>query len=140
MLSADATRAQEQLEHLAQVNALRQAIASAISAIEKNDLAQFDAHLAAQETICDRLSATKCTASLVPSGTTATGEDADPAFTMEIREAYMALAHLNRVYAALLKRARRSFELMLALYRSQREGYHCKPSPLRQGHTWSCEV
>ena len=139
MRNDNATRKQEQLEHLAQVNALRQAIASAISAIEKNDLTQFETHLATQETICHRLSATKC-ASLFTAPGIAASEEADRPLSLEIRQAYMALAQLNRVYAALLKRARRSFGLMVALYRTHREGYDRSPSALAQGHTWSCEV
>jgi len=140
MLNDHATRKQEQLEHLSHVNALRQAVASAISAIEKNDLAQFETHLATQETICHRLSATKGTSSLTASGIAAASEDSDRSLPLEIRQAYMALAQLNRVYAALLKRVRRSFGLMVALYRSHGEGYDRSPSPLAQGHTWSCEV
>lgn len=140
MLNDDATRKQEQLEHLAQVNALRQAIASAISAIEKNDIVQFETHLATQETLCNRLSARKWASWLTPSGIAAGSEAAQRSLPAEIRQAYIALAQLNRVYAALLKRARRSFGLMVALYRGHGEGYDRSPSALPQGRTWSCEV
>jgi len=137
----NATRKQEQLEHLAHVNALRQAIASAISAIEKNDLTQLETHLATQETICNRLSATKRRPLLTASGIAAVTDDADGASLLqEIRHAHLALAQLNRVYASLLKRVRRSLGLMAAIYRSHGEGYDRSPSPLLQGHTWSCEV
>jgi hypothetical protein len=139
MLKSDSTRRQEQLEHLAQVHALSQAIASAISAIEKNDLRQFETHLAAQETICNRFSTTKWT----PSSTVVeavSGENSDAQLLQEFRQAHIALAQLNRVYAALLKRVRRSVELIAALYRSHGEGYDRAPSPVSQRHTWSCEV
>jgi hypothetical protein len=140
MLGSGETRRQEQLEHLAQVHALAQAVSSAISAIEKNDLQKFEIHLAAQESICNRLSGPRW---MLPSTATregVDGESLDAQLLQEIRQAYVALAQLNRVYAALLKRARRSVELIIALYRSHGEGYDRGPSPLPQRHTWSCEV
>jgi len=39
-------RRRQQLEHLAHLRSLSKAVASAISAIEKNDLRQFETHLA----------------------------------------------------------------------------------------------
>jgi hypothetical protein len=123
MLKCDVTRRQ-QVEHLAHVQALLQAVASAISAIEKNDLPRFETNLAAQETICNRLSANQW-------GLATSDEDTDAQLAREIRQAHVDLAQLNRVYAALLKRARRSVELMGALYRTYGEA---------QRHTWSCEV
>jgi hypothetical protein len=135
MLKSDATRGQDQAEHLAQVHALLQAVASAISAIEKNDLPQFETHLAVQETICNRLSANQWMLPATATETAAAGKNPDAQLPPEIRQAYVALAQLNRVYAALLKRARRSAKLMGAFYRSHGAG--CDPA---QRHTWSCEV
>jgi hypothetical protein len=132
MANDNATRTQEQLKHLAHVNALGKAIASAISAIEKNDLAQFEAHLASQESICNRLAATKCGADAA--------EGSDSPVELEIRQSYVELAHLNRVYMTLLKSAQRSVGLIVALYRNYGEGYDRGPSALSQSHTWSCEV
>jgi hypothetical protein len=133
MLKSDGTQRQHQIEHLAQVRALLDAIASAISAVEKNDLRKFEVHLAVQETICNRLSAKKWTMwSGAAPGDDAAGENTDANLWEEIRQAHIALAHLNRVYAALLKRARKSVELMSALYISH--------VPLPRRHTWSCEV
>ena len=60
------SRRQQQLEHLAHVRSLSKAVASAISAIEKNDLRQFETHLAVQETMCNRLSASASTLSPAP--------------------------------------------------------------------------
>jgi hypothetical protein len=140
MLNADAARQQEQLEHLAQVHALSQAVTSAISAIEKNDLRQFEIHLAAQERICNRLSCPKWMLPSTAREKAVDGASLETALVKEIRQAYVELAQLNRVYAALLKRAQKSAELMAALYRSHGEGYDRVPSPLPQRHTWSCEV
>lgn len=145
----DVTRNDGQLEHLAQVRALTQAIASAISAIEKHDLRQFETHLAVQETICNRLSAVSATLSLMTSGIatmteaeakTAAGEDSDVALRQEILEAHIALAQLNRVYAALLKRARKTVGLIASLYQGHGQGYNRESSALLQRHSWSCEV
>jgi hypothetical protein len=136
MLKAEAARREEQLEHLAQVRALSQAVAWAISAVEKNDLQAFDAQVAKQEAICDRLSAIQWT----PSSIAAPGENPDEPLLQEIRRAHMGLAQLNRAYAALLKRASRSIGTIVAFYRSQREGYERHPLPLPQRHSLSCEV
>ena len=140
MLKADASRKEGQLEHLAQVRALSLAVASAISAIEKNDLRQFEIQLANQETICNRLSAAKWILSPTAAEEAGPGANLDESLLPEIRKAYIALAQLNRVYAALLNRTRRSFGLIAALYRSHGEGYQRGPVPLPQHHTWSCEV
>jgi hypothetical protein len=142
MQKSDAVRRRERLEHLAQVQALSRAITSAISAIEKNDLQEFQTHLAAQETICNRLSAVKATLSSITMATTNTGggENPDASLRQEIIEAHIALTQLNRVYAALLKRASRTVGLIAALYQGQGAGYNRGPSHLPQRHSWSCEV
>ena len=140
MLKSGAARRQEQLDHLAQVHALSQAVTSAISAIEKNDLQQFETHLAVQETICNRLSGITWTLSSTVVDKTPPGENPDAQLQQEIRQAHIALAQLNRVYAALLKRAHRSVGLIAAIYRSHGEGYNRGSSPLPQHHSLSCEV
>ncbi len=142
MLKSDATRKAEQLEHLAQVRALSQAIASAMSAIEKNNLQEFQAHLAAQESLCNRLSATYSMV-LSDSGQTARPQDAEDTEVQrkqEILLAHLELRQLNRVYGALLKRVRKSTELLATLYRSRGQGYNRGPSGVRNLHSWSCEV
>jgi hypothetical protein len=139
MLTHDATRRQEQLEHLAQVHALSQAVGSAISAIERNDLPQLEIHLAAQETICNRLSGMKPAWSAIAGGKAISGESPDAQLWQEIRQAHVGLAQLNRVYGGLLKRARRSAGLITAIYRGHGEGYDRGRSSAPQ-HTWSCEV
>ncbi len=127
------SRRQQQLEHLAHVRSLSKAVASAISAIEKNDLRQFETHLAVQETMCNRLSASASTLSPAPkAGEIVDHDNSDMQIQKEIREAHAALANLNRVYATLLKQARKSAALMVAIYR------HHVPAP--QCHTWSCEA
>ncbi|MGA2387804.1 MAG: hypothetical protein ABSF97_02515 [Candidatus Sulfotelmatobacter sp.] len=140
MLKSDASGTQEHLEHLAQVRALAQSVADSISAIEQNDLKRFEIHLATQERLCNRLTGSKW---ILPS--TARDEAVDgpaPRTSMpeEIRSAYIALGRLNRTYAALLRRVRKSAETIIALYRSHGEGYLPEPSGMRQRHTWSCEV
>jgi len=123
-------RRQQQGEHLAQVQALLQAVSSAISAIEKNDLPEFEKRLAAQETICHRLSASM--PALLFSAVDGAEDSAEAQLLQEVRKAHADLAHLNRVYAALLKRARRSVTLMAAFYRNH--------APVPQYHTWSCDI
>jgi hypothetical protein len=140
MQKSDAVRRREQLEHLAQVHALSRAITSAISAIEKNNLQEFQTHLASQETICNRLSAARATLASITKAKTGAGENPDASLQQEIIEAHVALAQLNRVYAAVLKRASKTVGLIAALYQGQGAGYNCGPSGLPQRHSWSCEV
>ena len=138
MKKSDATRQTERLEHLAQVRALSQAIASAISAIEKNDLKNFQVHVALQETICNRLCGMRAIrlSRLEESAATFT----EIQLQEEILRAHLQLRQLNRVYGELLKRVRKSTELIAALYRSHRLGYNRGPFSLQNLHSWSCEV
>lgn len=141
MLKSDETPKPELLDHLAQVRVLSQAIVSAISAIEKNDLQQFENHLAVQETVCNRLADIRKTLSTTAKMNAVAGDDlAGQQLLQQVRQAHVALAQINFVYAALLKRARRSTELIAGLYRSQGEGYDRNPSPLPKRQSWSCEV
>jgi hypothetical protein len=140
MLTSGSTRSEEQRGHLAQVRALSQAVASAITAIANNDLHGLEAHLAEQETICNRLSGSGGALSTSAAIKLASGDNLDALMLEEIRQAHLALAQQNRVYSALLKRSRRSLALISALYRSPGEGYDRNPSELPQRHSWSCEV
>jgi hypothetical protein len=140
MQKSAAIRTQDLLEHLAQVRALSQAVASAISAIEKNNLREFETQLATQETICNRLSGKMLGMSSISKAEAVRGETPDAHLLEKIRQAHSALSQLNRVYAALVRRSRRYVGLIAALYRSHGEGYDRGPSALPQRHTWSCEV
>jgi hypothetical protein len=126
-----------QLELLAQVRGLANAIQSAISAIEKNDLAQFQDHLAMQEKICNRLSCLRATVLIKTAKNN--GESGEAKLQQELLQACSALAKLNRVYSALLKRAQKSVDLMAAIYASHGTGYGSGHAGLGQNHTWSCE-
>ena len=139
MQNSDAAR-NSQLEHLAQVKALSREVASGISAIERNDLKQFESHLAAQESICTRLAGTQL---LLPPAKAEPAPSTDaPSFALlrEIRQAHLALAKLNRVYAAVLKRAQRTTGMIASVYRSHGQGYERTPSAPVKHQTWSCEV
>lgn len=140
MLKSEAIRRQDLVEHLAQVHALLRAIAFSISAIEKNNLREFETQLAAQEMLCNRLSGKTLVMSSISKAEAVRGETPNAHLLQEIRQAHLTLAQLNRVYAALLKRSRRCLGLIAALYRSHEEGYDRGPSTLAQRHTWSCEV
>jgi hypothetical protein len=140
MPTSEAIRQQDLREHLAQVHALSGAIASAILAIEKNNLPELETQLAAQEMICNRLSEAKLVMSSIFNAETVRGETVNALWPQEIRQAHLALAQLNRVYAALLRRSRRYTGMIAVLYRSHGEGYDRGTSTLPQRHTWSCEV
>jgi len=140
MMKSEIIRMPQQVEHLAQVRALTQAIASAISAIEKNNLREFESQVSMQETLCNRVSGTKWALSPKTKETAASDENLDEELLREIWQAHLLLAQVNRAYAELVKRSRRFVELLAVVYRSHGEGYARRPSPLPQRHTWSCEV
>jgi hypothetical protein len=140
MLKSGSTTSDQQREHLAQVHALSQAVASAVAAIEKNDLPGLESHLADQETMCNRLLSRGEPSSGTEKILAASGDTLDAPLLQEIRQAYVALAQLNLVYSALLKRAQRSLALISALYRGHGAGYDRGSSELPQRHSWSCEV
>jgi len=121
----------EPREHLARLRALSQQLASAISAIERNDLAQLQSSVATQESLCCELTGVQWPLPLPVT---------ESAVLDEIRATQMELAQLNRVYAAVLKRAQRSAALMTALYRSFGQGYAKDAPPPAEKQTLSCEV
>lgn len=111
MPKSNPTREQADLQHLERVRALSSEVTAAISAIEKNDLRQLQAAVANQERISNELATTKWTPVPSPKKVDAASENGE-----RIQEAYVALARLNRVYAGVLKRSKRSVELLSALY------------------------
>ena len=130
MAKPSPTREQADLQHLTRVQALTAEISAAISAIEHNHLDQLQVAVANQERICNQLAAIKWTpSSLAKKSAGETGE--------QIHAAYATLAQLNRVYAGVVKRSKRSVELLSALYSGS--GYGPAPSP-SEIQTLSCEV
>jgi len=121
----------ELTERLARLRALSQQLSSAISAIERNDLVQLQSSVAAQESLCCELTGVPWP--LSPLAT-------ESALLDGIRATQMELAQLNRVYAAVLRRAQRSAALMTAVYRSFGQGYAKDAPPAAEKQTLSCEV
>jgi len=118
-------------EQVARVRALSEQLSLAITAIERNDLGQLQGSIATQESLCCEL-----TDGNWPSSPLAT----DSALLADLRAAQLELAQMNRVYAAVLKRAQRSAALLTALYRSFGEGYAKDAPPPVEKPTLSCEV
>jgi len=137
MADTATTRDQARREHLAKVRALSQELSSAIAALQHNDLQKLQSSLAVQETLCHELS-TQSTLPPVTAGETAKSGQA--ALLYEIRDAHLALAQLNLVFAAVLKRSRRSTGLIAGIYRNYGQGYAKDAPAVGQRHTWSCEV
>jgi hypothetical protein len=121
MANPDAIHQKSELDHLELVRALSKEIDAAISAIERNQLKQLEAAIRNQETICHALLASK--------GLPGSRKPA-------IEEAHSSLAQLNRVYAGVVKRAKRCADLLLTLYG---QGYGSDVS-LAERHSWSCEA
>jgi hypothetical protein len=140
MLKSAPTREQTDMQHLTRVRALTGEVAAAISAIEHNELRQLQIAIANQERICSELATTKwtlCQSAKKPAG----GIHATTSDTAEqIRAAYVTLAQINRVYAGVVKRSKRSVELLSALYGNQGDGYGQEPPRSQTFQTLSCEV
>ena len=118
-------------EQVARMRALSQQLSLAITAIERNDLGQLQGSVAAQESLCCELTSVNW-----PSSSLAT----ESALIADLHAAQVELAQMNRVYAAVLKRAQRSAALMTALYRSFGEGYAKDAPTPAEKPTLSCEV
>ena len=111
------------------VRALSSEIASAIAAIEKNDLKRLQPAIANQERICHHIVAKKN----LPLVSNAADTDL-------LRAAYAELAQLNRVYAGVVKRSKRCADLLLALYSSCGIGYGKDLSVSSAQQSLTCEV
>lgn len=129
MPTSNAIREQAGFEQLELVRALSREITAAISAIERNDLQQFQATIANQEKLCHQLAARKWPP------ITAAATNPDP-----IHQVYVALAQLNRVYAGVVKRSKRCADLLSALYGACGLGYGKDLAAATEGQTWTCEV
>lgn len=129
-------------EHLALVRSLSREVATAISAIEHNDLALLKSSVAAQESICQKLSQDRAEwlRTACASYRASSGNREGVARWQEVRDAHAGLARLNRIYEGLIRRSHKSIQLITALYRGREQDYS-KEAKLRAGnHTWSCEV
>jgi hypothetical protein len=106
-------------------------VTSSIEAIQYNDLTELQNSVARQEALCRELTA----AQLPP-----LGAHSQSRFGHEIRSAHIELAQQNRLYKAVLKRARKSVGLILAVYQHHGRGYSKDGTSRTDNHTWSCEV
>lgn len=120
-----------------QLRALAAEMKCAISAIERNDLAAFANHVALQQSICDRLLGAQQAHASVP---TFSGRSQDSESIQEMQKARAELAYINKVYAAVLKRAQRTTSMITSIHQAHAPGYGRK-SPIAVKHqTWSCEA
>jgi hypothetical protein len=140
MSKSDLTREKVDTQHLTRVRLLTGEVAAAISAIEHNNLRQLQIAVANQERICNELVTTKWRPS--PLAKKNVRRNAAPIAETgdQIQAAYVALAQINRVYAGVVKRSKRSVDLLSALYGNQGDGYGQEPLPSETLQTLSCEV
>ena len=117
--------------HLARVQALMVEMQAAISAIERNNLHDFQSALGKQEALCNELMVLRQT----PLQDIKARE-----LAKQLQAAYMQLAQFNRVYAGVVKRAKRWTDLLSLLYGLHGEGYGKTSGPPAQHQTLSCEV
>jgi hypothetical protein len=120
---------QEACQHLDRLRSLGEHIASAMVALERNDLKQFAASLTSQQALCDEISQTAFAPRSIPAE-----------LSRKISEARAELARLNRIYSALLQRSHRTVMLITGLYRGYSMGYEKERPLVAESHTWSCEA
>lgn len=132
MVDSATDRHHELKTYLVRLRALSDKIALAITALEHNDLAQFQSSLAEQEALCSELSPW--------TDASFATNDVDPALLDEIKQVQTSLTQSNRVYAALLKRVNQTKGLMMGLYRSYSAGHDATRPTVAEPHTWSCEI
>ena len=124
----------EMRRHLDRLGDLICAIRAAISALEQNNLQQFQIALRDQETICAELVGIRQAS--VPKSKDA--EDVE--LKAQLQGAYKDLEQVNRVYVGVVKRAKRWTDLLSRLYGLQREEYAQPASLSAEQQTLSCEV
>lgn len=129
-------------QHLALVQALSGEISSAISAIERNDMSDLSARIAAQEAICQELNRQdpQRLQQAFESYSSTAQIPTKHSIIDKIREAHLTLARLNRIYAGIISRSQRSIELILSLYQNHGQRYHKDDNARPAKHTWSCEA
>ncbi len=140
MPKSDLTREKVDTQHLTRVRLLTGEVAAAISALEHNNLLQLQIAVANQERICNELATTKWTPSALAKKNLRRYGAAILEIGDQIQEAYVALAQINRVYAGVVKRSKRSVDLLSTLYGNQGDGYGQEPLPSETLQTLSCEV
>jgi len=129
-------------QHLDLVQALSGEISSAIASIERNDMVELGSHITAQEIICQKLKQQDPhrLQQAFESYRSAAQVAVKSSPLQKLRDEYLALAHLNRIYAKVIGRSQKSIELIANLYRNHGQRYN-KDEKTRPGkHTWSCEV
>lgn len=140
MVPRDTTSNAELSLHIAQVRSLTGQIEFAISSIEHNDLQELENCMAVQEALCRELAATKSILAPASTESKSAGGKRKLELREEIHQAYSALAQANRVYAAVLRRAQRSSQILVAIYAGFGQGFAKNTPNANQSHTLSCEV
>ena len=140
MPKANLTREQADHQHLTRVRRLTAEVSAAISAIEHSDLRQLQVAIANQERICHELATTKWTLPTLVKAPASALAAIHSETGKQIQAAYVALAQINRVYAGVVKRSKRSVDLLSALYRDQADGYGQEPVQSDKFQTLSCEA
>jgi hypothetical protein len=142
MSDAETAEQKQGMEHLALVQALSHEISSAISAIERNDMADLATRVAAQEAIALKLNRKDAHAlqQACASYRATAQTPSDNSLWHKIREQYRALDQLNKVYYSLIQRSQQSLELIGSLYRGHGHRYGKDPGNRPAKSTWSCDV
>jgi hypothetical protein len=137
-------------ESLAALRSLSAEVNAGLLALAENDIQQFETHIAAQQKICDSLRGSRfldaaklrALAADLRKAATTLPESPNPLLTPAERmlEIQGRLAQLNRVYATVVVRAQKIFDVLLSLHRGTRQGYSRDGKMIIDDHTWSCEA
>ncbi len=133
-------RRSTQADFASRLRELTRAITGATSALEHNNLNEFLRCLANQEAIAAGID-TGLKAVLSDGGTNRRGPGGGFSAEKDLSSACIQLADANRIFAAVVKRSKRSTSLLAALYQSSAGTYgRTSGQQLPERRTLSCEV
>jgi len=132
-------RESTQANYASRLRELTREIKGAISALERNDLKEFQRHLANQEVMAAEIGP-NLQAAISAGGELRTRNHSRSSAGKDLYDAGLELAQANRTFAAVLKRLIRSTTILSALYQSSAGAYGKTVGAVEGRRTLSCEV
>lgn len=128
-------------DHLAAVQSLSRSVQAGITALGGNRLTEFKLQVELQKELCAGLEfALSLTATSAGDQPSICSSEKEEQLRRRVDQGHRQLAALNRVYAALLRRSRRSLAMYIKLCDSCLEGFGVV-DPMHSGrHTWRTEI
>jgi hypothetical protein len=128
-------------DHLVAVQSLSRSVQAGITALAENRLSEFKLQVERQKELCPELeSAMNLAATSASDPPSTCSFEEEEQLRHDVDQGHRQLAALNRAYAALLRRSRRSIAMQIALCDSCLGGFGTV-DPIHSGHhTWRTEM